>query len=346
MHLSLGAKLNWKDDTMLTPRENLLETINWGKPEYVPLSDDSLCIVGMPTMPLTDEPISEGIDPFGVAWLATKEGAIPDNTRPPMFTDISEWRKYVHFPDLSKIDFEGIAAAELANVDRENKALGYFAAVGCFERLVAFMGYMDALMALITDPDEVRAFFEVFTDYKIAVANRIIDAYHIDIYYHYDDIANARSLFMSPETYREVIKPYHAKLAKAVTDRGVIFAQHTCGCCEAVLEDFVDTGAKIWQSAQPMNDLPAILEKFRGRLVVEGGWDTSGKPSYIGATEDDIRAEVRRCLQEYGRNGGFILMPFLLNEKGTAMMYGDDRLPALVEEWKKTAPFDPTKGNK
>ena len=35
------------------------------------------------------------------------------------------------------------------------------------------------------------------------------------------------------------------------------------------------------------------------------------------------------------RNGGFILLPTILNEKGNALLYGDDREPALIDEWKK-----------
>lgn len=320
---------------MLTPRENFFETVNWGNPEYIPFVNDHLCLVGMPTMPLVDEPLSTGQDPFGVYWVVTPEGATLDTTKPPLLDDIMKWRDVVHFPDLEAIDFEGIAAAELGAIDATEKVKGYFAAVGCFERLVSLMGYLEGMTALLEEPEECKAFFDAFTDYRIAVANKIIDAYDIDIYYNFDDIATANNLFISLDTYREVIKPYHAKLAQAVIDRGVIFAEHTCGRCENVLEDYVDIGVKVWHSAQPMNDLAGIIEKFQGRLVVEGGWDTSGTPSMLGATEDDIRAEVDRCIDEYGGSGGFILMHMILNEKGNSLLYGDDREPALVDEWMK-----------
>ena len=67
-----------------------------------------------------------------------------------------------------------------------------------------------------------------------------------------------------------------------------------------------------------------------------GGWDTEGPCSFIGATEEQLREEVRRNMETYGKNGGFILVPVLLNEKGNSMMVGDDRLPALMDEYEKT----------
>ncbi|MGI6217324.1 MAG: uroporphyrinogen decarboxylase family protein [Coriobacteriales bacterium] len=219
--------------------------------------------------------------------------------------------------------------------NRDEKLVVYYSPCGAFERLAAFMGFTNALIALAEDPDECREFYEAITDYKIAVAERIVDAFGIDVYYNFDDVATARSMFMSPDTYREVIKPCHARLAKAVIDMGVIFGEHTCGKCEDVVPDYVEFGAKIWNSAQTMNDISGLQDRFKGQLVIEGGWDSSGRPGYIEATEEEVRAETRRCLIEYGSKGGFILMPVMFNERGNSLLVGDDRLAAVADEWMK-----------
>lgn len=36
-------------------------------------------------------------------------------------------------------------------------------------------------------------------------------------------------------------------------------------------------GAKLWHSAQSMNDLKGIGKKYKGKLTIEGGWDSSEK---------------------------------------------------------------------
>lgn len=323
----------------MTPRENILEVINWGNPEYVPMNGEAFYACGLSTAPLIEQPWVSGKDPFGMDWLVTSMGAMHDVTKPPIIEDISEWRKCVKFPDTDKLDFTQTAADEMSEVDRENVLVTFYHPCGIFERLGAFMGFENALISLITEPDSCKEFFEALTDYKIRVANKIIDAYHPDVYVNFDDISNAKSTFMSPEVYRDVIKPYHAKFVKAVSDRGVIFSQHTCGKCETFLEDYVDMGVKIWSSAQIMNDIPEIQRRFKGRLVVEGGWDSSGEPGFVDASEEVIRKEVRRNISEYGKAGGFILMPTLFNENGNSLFFGDERMPALVDEWMKVRSF-------
>jgi hypothetical protein len=136
---------------------------------------------------------------------------------------------------------------------------------------------------------------------------------------------------MSPKVYREVIKPSHQRIIEAVTSRGVIFSQHTCGKCEELIGDYVEMGAKIWHSAQPMNDLEGILEKYQGQLIVEGGWDSSGPASYIGASVEKLIEEAKRCARVYGQKGNFILMPTLLTENGNSLLVGDPRLEPMLK---------------
>ena len=126
----------------------------------------------------------------------------------------------------------------MKNVDRSQKAIAFYSTRGCYGRLAAYMGFENALIAMVEDPEESRAFMEAITDHKIEIANKLIDAYGLDIYYTFDDIATANNLFLSPETYREVIKPCHERLTKAVTDRGVIYGAHTCGKCENLLTNY------------------------------------------------------------------------------------------------------------
>ena len=322
----------------MTPRENLLEVIRWGNPEYIPLSDECWADVSLFVMNmLGGSPFQSGKDPFGVDWIATNEGSIPDNRHGFLMEDISEWRDVVKFPDLDAIapQVHAIAQQELANADRENKVVRAWNDVGLFERLAAFMGFEGALISMAEDPEECSAFFSAMADYKVKVVELLIDAYQPDVFMYFDDIAAAGSMFMSPATWKELIKPHHARIVKAATDRGVIFQQHVCGKCEAILDDYVEMGVSMWHSAQIVNDLVGIQKRLHGKLVIEGGWDSSGIPGRLTATEDDIRAEVRRCCETYGPGGGFILFPVIINERGHAARVGDPRLPALFDEWEK-----------
>lgn len=323
---------------MITPKQNVLETIHGGSPEYVPLTFEAIHIGGF--FAGLDQPGQPGNDAFGVPWQVTKEGAIPQPGYV-LFDDITQWKKHVVFPDLDAMDFRAMAAAErdaFPQPDRNQKLFSLITACGPFERLVAFMGFENALCALMLEPDECMNFFEAVSDYKVALTGKLIDAYNPDVFIMCDDIATARGLFMSPETYRRMIKPFHKRIVESATSRDVIFEMHCCGKCEEVIPDFIEIGAKMWHSAQTVNDISGILDKYAGQITVEGGWDSSGPVSYMGADDEMIREEVRRCLREY-KKPGFILMPTMMNENGNSLFVGDDRLVALEDEWNKLRMF-------
>lgn len=320
---------------MMNPRQNMLESIHGGKPEYVPIFWDSIQPVGIFASGL-EMPAQDGSDLYGVPWVVTTEGAMP---KPGfmLFEDIEDWEKYVKIPNIDDIDFDALMEMEKAFMppyDRENRVLQFLDNGGVFDRMVSFMGFENALCALVYSPEDCMDLFEALTDFKIKFINRMIDVFNPDIYCIGDDIATANNLFMSPETYRKVIKPFDARMAEAVRKRGVIFERHCCGKCEEVIPDFVEMGVQVWQSAQPMNDIAGILDTYQGKLALEGGWDSSGPASYSNSTDEQVRAEIRRCLTEY-KKPGMMLWPLLYNEKGNAMMVGDRRLPALMDEWNK-----------
>ena len=315
----------------MNQRENFFAMIEGKKPEFIPnmMEVYKMCVFGTG---ITDSPLQGGLDPFGVNWIVTKEGAIPEPNNF-MFDDIADWKQYVKFPDMNSLGIEEAARIEMADVDREKKVINVFSATGLFERLAAFMGFENTLCSLVEDPDSCREFFEAFADYKIDCHNRFIDAYNPDIITYFDDMATANGLFMSPKVYREVIKPAHRRIIEGVTSRGVIFSQHICGKAQELIEDFVEMGAKMWHTAQIMNDLPGILEKYKGRLIVEGGWDSSGPVSYLGASTEDVIAEAIRCAKEYGPSQNYIMTPILMNENGNSMLVGDPRLAPMLEAW-------------
>lgn len=324
---------------MLTPRENALKMIYDEGPEYVPMTMECMRIVGMQFTPATEQPLGpfmpSGYDPFGIWWNVDYLGEIPDNSHF-MFEDVTEWEKYVKIPDVDAIDFKGAAEKELEGVDRSQQLLTYYSMCGIYERLAAFMGFENTLVALLEEPEACHDLLDVLTDYKIDVANHVIDAYAPDIYVDYSDIATERSLFMSPDTWREMIKPHQQRYIDAVKARGVIFEQHCCGRCEDVVDDWVDMGVTLWHCAQRVNDLAGIEARYRGKLTIEGGWDSQGKPGLLDATEEICRDEVDRCIDEYGHAGGFILLPIMTSEKGLSNRnMCDPRQPAVNDEWEK-----------
>ena len=312
----------------MTQRKNFQLLLDGKIPEFRPIYYELYKTCGLADS-LVNHPKKNGPDAFGVEWVITPEGAI---TKPGciLFDDIADWKQYVHFPDLSMYDFKAAAETDLAGTDRSDKVINVNFAVGLYQRMVAFMGFENTLCSLIEDPEACDEFFGEMADFNIRCIEKMIDAYIPDVVTYFDDFATSQSLFMSPQVYRKLIKPHQARILHSISAKGVIVAEHLCGKCEEVLDDFVEMGVQIWSSAQVMNDIPFLEKKYKGRLIIEGGWDSFGPAGYPDATTEQILKEADRCLSEYGKEYNYILFPIIVTPDPN-----DPRISALCEYWRK-----------
>lgn len=289
----------------MNSRENYLALINHQPTEWPPAMIGSVAMLGGQLEWWENGPLEGGADGFGNVWIPTDSaGGQPalDPTVIPL-DDVCDWEDKVVFPDLDAIDWEEYAAAQLAKVDRSTQFVEYHTWNSVFLRLTHLMGFEDALCAFYDEPEATKALCDAIADYKIGIIERAAKYFKPDAYVHYDDVATERSLFMSPEVYREFIKPTHTRMNDAAKALGIIPEIHICGKCEVILPDVIEEGSYAWQAAQPMNDIAGIIETYGDRLTVIGGYDTQGRPASPDATDEEIIAEVDRCVAEYGKFG-------------------------------------------
>jgi len=308
---------------MLTPKENfLIAAVEHKKPEWVPNEMSDVIMVGGAFESFENGPAGGGLDGFGVTWHATESaGGQPVPGGKPVLDDVTRWEEVVKFPNLNEFDWEGSAAMQfgIMGADRDQRVVEYGIWNGQFLRLTHLMGFENALCAMLEEPEACDALFSAITDYKIELVERVAQHFKPDIITNYDDIATERGLFMSPGTYRSLIKPHHKRLNEAIKARGIVPFIHTCGKCEDVIPDYIEIGTAAWSSAQPMNDIAGILQKYGRQIAVVGGYDTNGRAGLEAATNEEIDGEVKRCLETYGPYGSYVFMGFRL-VSGSDMM--------------------------
>jgi uroporphyrinogen-III decarboxylase len=255
-------------------------------------------------------------DGFGVRWEASGSAAGQRLPAPGEFIlkDITQWKKTIAIPNVEQYDWQKFVEQESAlfGVDRDRQAVMFVSSNGVWERLASLMGFEEAMIAMMEEPDAVNELFTSITDYKIRVAEKAATYYKADVFYYADDIATERNLFMSPETYRKLIKPHHKRLYDAVKNLGMIPVQHTCGHAEICVEDYIEIGVAAWSSVQPSNNIAGLLDKYGDRICFEGGFDSIGKPGRSDASVEEVIAEVERCFRDYGGRKGYIFWGFVL----------------------------------
>jgi hypothetical protein len=247
------------------------------------------------------------VDLWGATWrhLPTDPGAIPLTTREnKVIKDLAHWRDYVKFPDLDGLDWSG-AEAQLSAADRETTLVMIPSFYGPFERAHALMPFEDVLCAMYEEPESLYELFGALTDWKLKALNLVIDRLSPDIIHSHDDWGSRTSLFFSPEKFRELLKPHYTRLYGAIKSRGV-WVQHHADCyCQGLERDMADMGVDMWQGVIPDNDIPRIRENTQGRLLLLGGLNQA-LIDRADVTEDVVRAEARRAIDDYAPGGSFL----------------------------------------
>lgn len=298
---------------MLSPKQNLLEALKHreGRPEC--LCNSFTMVRGIPGDPVFKLIRGNRIrgtvshDPWGTLILFPEDApaAVPCVTEEnQVIKDITQWKKYVKIPDLVEKCQTGWEEAIAA---RKGISKDYMATTvmgtGIFEQLHMLMTFEDTLMNMLLEPEAMKELIEAICEYRLNYMRLIVEHLHPDMIISHDDWGSKTSLFMAPETWRELFKEPYRRLYTYLHENNVIVMHHGDSFMEPIVEDMAEIGVDIWQGVLPTNDIPAISRKVGDRMLLMGGIDSVIDRE--DATEEEIRRETRRACVEYGELEGF-----------------------------------------
>ena len=280
-------KMTQKNNILISPRVNYRLVYEHKAPEWQPsyfydmrfltprIDPDNIarCFC-FESNPLTYEEIEDIAingykDKFGVPWVYVPQsnGSI---VRPgsPLLSDLNDWKNKISFPDIESWDWEGSkkSNAEYVNTD---KFLCAIILTGFFERLVSWMDFEAAAMALI-DEDQKDAVHEVFDELAglyIKIIDKYILSYGIDLLSFHDDWGGQHAPIFSLATVREMIVPHIKKIADYCRSRSVFFDMHSCGKIESLIPALIEAGCDSW-SGQNINDKKKLNEQYGSKIII------------------------------------------------------------------------------
>ena len=300
--------------TMLSIKENFLETLKKdGKPDRLVNQWEACESIIDPLRTYLRGNQVKGAsvrDRWGtmIIWPEEQVAPMPHVTEDDkVLPDITKWRDYVKAPDLAANCASGWEdIVKTAKAARDNGILPMSTmSTGVFEQLHFLMGFEDTLMNFLIEPDAMHELCEVIGEYRLRYGKLVVEHGAADIVLSHDDWGMKHSLFMSPEIWREFLKPQYAKLYKYFRDNGILIIHHADSFLEPIVEDMAEIGVDVWQGALPENDIVRILNKLDGRMTLMGGIDVA-IVDRADSAEEEIRKETRRVCETYGPCGHFI----------------------------------------
>ena len=184
--------------------------------------------------------------------------------------------------------------------------------LGIFESAsICLRGIERLMMDLILEKPFAKALLDKVADIQIEFFRHYLDAVgeYIDVIMVTDDLGAENGPLISPELYRELIKPAERKLWQFIKDntKAYLFL-HSCGSISKFIPDLIEIGVDILNpiqvSAKDM-DTKRLKEEFGDRLTFWGGIDTQRVLPF--GSPEDVDREVKRRIGDVAPGGGYVL---------------------------------------
>jgi uroporphyrinogen decarboxylase len=182
---------------------------------------------------------------------------------------------------------------------------------GIFEQPARTMGLENFLIALITEPQFADRMMGQITEIYIESCKNYLEQVgeYLQVFTYWDDVCGQDGWLISPDIYREMIKPKQRRLLEVIkskTDAKVYY--HSCGAVFDLIPDLINLGFDILNpvqvSARGM-DTKRLKETYGKDIVFWGGGVDTQRVLPFGRP-DKVKDEVRQRIDDLAPGGGFV----------------------------------------
>ena len=184
-----------------------------------------------------------------------------------------------------------------------------FGQPGTWQDAACMVGIQRLIMETYDDPSWVHQLLKILQNRKHIFIESLKDA-------QYDLIelggGDASSTVISPQLFENFVAPYDSGLIEHAHAVGQRIVYHTCGGMMPILEKIAAMKPDAMETFTPVDmggdtDLAEARQRVPSDICMIGGFDQFH--FLTECSEQQTRAEVQRCFEAAGRDGGFILSP-------------------------------------
>lgn len=173
-------------------------------------------------------------------------------------------------------------------------------------------GYENFFVNLLTEPDLMHYYFNRLTDAYMDSLSRLLPrvAPYIQVLQFGDDLGTQENTQISVDTYREMIKPYHARQYQYVQNHHpeVKVFLHSCGAISTLIPDLIEAGVQVLNpvqlSAKGMD--ARMLKRAYGQALTFWGAGSNTQFTATYGTVGEVRRETRELIEIFAPGGGYV----------------------------------------
>ena len=323
----------------MNKRENLLRTIRFETPEYIPMAfginnacwnhynhNDLFDLMDLHPRLFPDFVRPEGkfkpqyrltaladkpyTDPWKCVWKTTEDGITGSvHTNP-----LSNWEDLKNYkaPDPLRtdgtypIDWKAKSEDVKKAKDAGKFIEGRLPHGHTFLRLQDIRGYENFIFDMCDDNPKIYKLIEMVEEFNYTFVSKWMEL-DPDMMSYPEDLGMQVGPMLSPEQFRKYIKPVYQRMMKLARDKGIIVHMHSDGDIRTLVDDLIDGGVDVINLQDLVNGVDWIAEKFSGKVCVDLDVDRqnitfSGTPAQVDAL---IFEEVKKI---GSKKGGLMLL--------------------------------------
>ena len=249
--------------------------------------------------------------PWGIGWKYFKNqtGSYTEIVKHPLGDD-PDGEKLANYSIPDPNSDEAVAKVrDLVARYGDTHAICGFLACSIFEAGWYLHGLEDTIMDMVENPDYIHALFDKVMEFPLRAGLRYIDE-GVDMIWLGDDVGMQYGMMMSPDTWREFLKPRLRKIISAYKAKkpDILVAYHSCGNIMPIIDELIEIGIDVLNPIQPLSMDPAVVKReFGDKLSFWGAIDV--QETLPNGTVQDIRDEVLLRRKTIGEGGGYLMSP-------------------------------------
>ena len=241
------------------------------------------------------------VQAMGLSWEVSSEGAHDARSVLDDWSKLDEFIEKLPDPETDP-QFEGlIEQAERIRAEDRYMLFGWWRLF--FEQPWGIRGMQHLLMDYHLDPENVHRLHKALCDQYCRYIRTAIRELHPDGFWTSDDLGHQTQLFMRPEVFRRLIKPYYARVGALLKEHKVHWWLHSCGNNTAILGDLAEVGLDVFHPVQKGTmDEVSVAREYGEHLTFLVGIDVQHALQEMDP--EGVRQEVRYLIDTFDRPDG------------------------------------------
>lgn len=346
----------------MTEKENFIKAIEFGSPEWIPVSvslgwrvwnkyrerlEEIVLshpkIFGKREKNSVDFDGDQGPgyrageyfrDNWGCVWYSNSNGIEGRVVESPL----ADWKRLetYEFPDYALKTERESRDWKKIKTDIENKKrngeLIFVYGDRLFDRLYFLRGFENLMIDIAEDNPNLIMLIYMLTEHELKLMDKWKEI-GVDVIYFHSDIGTQNGLMISPDKFRKYVKPMFKTVFSACKNAGARVYFSSDGNLLEIVDDLVECGVSLHDPQLRANTLEGIKERYKRKLCVNLDLDAQSLP-FCGPAE--IEDQIKYSIDELFLKEGGLMMSFDVRDDNVSL----EIITALIESLEKHCLFN------